>query len=266
MTEVTQILTAIEQGDSSAAEKLLLLVYEQLRRAARIQMAGERADHTLQATALVHEAYLRLVGNRRLSWQNSGHFYAAAAEAMRRILLDPAEARRSAFMLRGTCLAVIVGLCLIDMAVARGGGRPVPPLPSTVSSEAQAILGTAPPKVDVPMNLAQWRALQIAEEERTAAYSKEIRDKLAAAVDIRTMGGVKVHVVTPKSFRDENADKALIHVHGGGYCFHSPESTYPECIPLAYVTGLRLYSIDISTCSTTPLSSGPGLVPRTWSM
>lgn len=93
MTDVTQILNAIGQGDPSAADQLLPLVYDQLRRAAQLQMAGERADHTLQATALVHEAYLRLVGNRRLSWQNSGHFYAAAAEAMRRILLDHAKAR-----------------------------------------------------------------------------------------------------------------------------------------------------------------------------
>jgi RNA polymerase sigma factor (TIGR02999 family) len=68
-------------------------VYEQLKRAAQLQMVGERADHTLQATALVHEAYLRLVGDRQVSWQSSGHFYAAAAEAMRRILLDHAKAK-----------------------------------------------------------------------------------------------------------------------------------------------------------------------------
>ena len=93
MSDVTQILSQIESGDPSAAEQLLPLVYQQLRRAAQIQMAGERADHTLQATALVHEAYLRLVGDRRISWQSSGHFYAAAAEAMRRILLDHAKAK-----------------------------------------------------------------------------------------------------------------------------------------------------------------------------
>ena len=93
MTDVTRILSQIEQGDPNAAEQLLPLVYQQLRRAAQIQMAGERADHTLRATALVHEAYLRLVGDRRVSWQSSGHFYAAAAEAMRRILLDHAKAK-----------------------------------------------------------------------------------------------------------------------------------------------------------------------------
>ncbi len=93
MTDVTRILSDIEQGDPDAANRLLPLVYEQLKRAAQLQMAGERVDHTLQATALVHEAFLRLVGNRRLSWQNSGHFYAAAAEAIRRILLDHAKAK-----------------------------------------------------------------------------------------------------------------------------------------------------------------------------
>ncbi len=93
MSDVTRILSQIESGDPGAADKLLPLVYQQLRQAAQVQMAGERADHTLQSTALVHEAYLRLVGDRRISWQSRGHFYAAAAEAMRRILLDHAKAR-----------------------------------------------------------------------------------------------------------------------------------------------------------------------------
>jgi len=93
MCDVTHILSQIESGNLAAAEQLLPLVYEQLRRAAQLQMGGERGDHTLQATALVHEAYLRLVRDRRISWQSSGHFYAAAAEAMRRILVDHAKAR-----------------------------------------------------------------------------------------------------------------------------------------------------------------------------
>jgi RNA polymerase sigma factor (TIGR02999 family) len=93
MSEVTHILSQIRAGDAKAADQLLPLVYEQLRKAAQIQMADERAGHTLQATALVHEAYLRLVGDRRIPWQTTGHFYAAAAEAMRRILLDYAKAK-----------------------------------------------------------------------------------------------------------------------------------------------------------------------------
>jgi RNA polymerase sigma factor (TIGR02999 family) len=93
MSDVTHILEKIEGGDARAADKLLPLVYEQLRSIAQQHMAQERADHTLQATALVHEVYLRLVGPRRIPWKNKAHFYAAAAEAMRRILLDHAKAR-----------------------------------------------------------------------------------------------------------------------------------------------------------------------------
>ena len=92
MSDVTRILSAIEAGDARAAGDLLPLVYEQLRCIAQKRMAQERADHTLQATALVHEAYLRLVGPRRIPWKNKAHFYAAAAQAMRRILLDHAKA------------------------------------------------------------------------------------------------------------------------------------------------------------------------------
>ncbi len=92
-SQVTRILHRAGAGDRAAVDELLPLVYEQLRRDAQNRMVGERADHTLDATALVHEAYLRLVGDRRLAWQNRAHFYAAAAEAMRRILLDHAKAR-----------------------------------------------------------------------------------------------------------------------------------------------------------------------------
>jgi RNA polymerase sigma factor (TIGR02999 family) len=80
-------------GDRSASDRLLPLVYEQLRKAAQVEMAAERSDHTLSATALVHEAYLKLVGPREIAWANRRHFYAAAAEAMRQILLDHARAR-----------------------------------------------------------------------------------------------------------------------------------------------------------------------------
>ncbi len=93
MSEVTRILAAIEGGDARAAEKLLPLVYEQLRAIARQRMAQERAGHTLQATALVHEAYLRLVGGQQVPWMNRAHFYLAAAEAMRRILIEHARKR-----------------------------------------------------------------------------------------------------------------------------------------------------------------------------
>src|SRR3954462_8464491 len=95
MADVTQILCAIEQGDPHAAEQLLPLVYEELRKLAAAKLARESAGQTLQATALVHDAYLRLVDvNQAQHWNSRGHFFAAAAEAMRRILIDPARRTR----------------------------------------------------------------------------------------------------------------------------------------------------------------------------
>src|SRR5262245_29794020 len=89
MADVTHILSAIEQGDPHAAEQLLPLVYDELRKLAASKLAQEKPGQTLQATALVHEAYLRLVDTDRAEhWKGRGHFFAAAAEAMRRILVD----------------------------------------------------------------------------------------------------------------------------------------------------------------------------------
>jgi RNA polymerase sigma factor (TIGR02999 family) len=91
--DITRLLEAAGEGDPHAAQKLLPQVYEQLRKAAQKQMAGERPEHTLQATALVHEAYIRLVGSHEVAWENRAHFYVAAAEAMRRILIEHARKR-----------------------------------------------------------------------------------------------------------------------------------------------------------------------------
>src|SRR5215469_16093175 len=97
MSEVTRILSAIEQGDPHAADQLLPLVYDELRKLAAQKLAQERPGQTLQATALVHEAYLRLTGKGdEPYWSGRGHFFAAAAEAMRRILIDGARRRQSA--------------------------------------------------------------------------------------------------------------------------------------------------------------------------
>jgi RNA polymerase sigma factor (TIGR02999 family) len=119
MSEVTRILSAIEQGDPHAAEQLLPLVYDELRQLAAQRLAQEKPGQTLQATALVHEAYLRLVGVEEPQPFNSrGHFFAAAAEAMRRILVD--QARRK-------------------QAVKHGGGRPRVDLPEALAApEARA--------------------------------------------------------------------------------------------------------------------------------
>ena len=95
MQEITLILDRIEQGDAQAAEQLLPLVYTELRKLAAARMAREADGQTLQPTALVHEAWLRLGGDEQPDWKNRAHFFAAAAEAMRRILIDRARSRRA---------------------------------------------------------------------------------------------------------------------------------------------------------------------------
>ena len=95
MGEVTQILSQIEDGDRQASEKLLPLVYDELRRVATAKLSHDSPGQTLQATALVHEAYIRLVGSdSQRSWNSRGHFFAAAAEAMRRILIEKARRKQ----------------------------------------------------------------------------------------------------------------------------------------------------------------------------
>ena len=102
MTEVTQLLKAMDQGDAHAAAQLLPLVYDELRRLAAARLAAEPSGNTLQPTALVHEAYLRLVGSPDGDqWDHRGHFFAAAAEAMRRILVDAARRKRAGKARRG---------------------------------------------------------------------------------------------------------------------------------------------------------------------
>src|SRR5437867_2016998 len=99
MSDVTRILDRVQQGDAHAAEELLPLVYDELRKLAASKMAKEPPGQTLQATALVHEAWLRLIGNGEQHWNSRGHFFGAAAEAMRRILVE--AARRKARLRHG---------------------------------------------------------------------------------------------------------------------------------------------------------------------
>ena len=110
MSDVTRILNAMERGDAKATDELLPLVYEELRLLAAQKLSHESPGQTLQATALVHEAYLRLVGDEPQSWENRGHFFAAAAEAMRRILVE--RARRRGSLKQGG------GQCRVEMAEA----------------------------------------------------------------------------------------------------------------------------------------------------
>ena len=114
VSDVTRILTAIQQGDPRAAEELLPLVYAELRKLAAHMLAGEQPGQTLQPTALVHEAWLRLVGKDNPSFDGRGHFFAAAAEAMRRILIDRAREKKS---LKRGADAVRVNLDEIDVAI-----------------------------------------------------------------------------------------------------------------------------------------------------
>jgi RNA polymerase sigma factor (TIGR02999 family) len=95
-SDVTRLLQAWSDGNARALDELMPIVYAQLHRLARAQLRGERPGHTLQATALVHEAYVRLVGQTRIRWQNRAQFFGTAAQLMRRILVDHARERRSA--------------------------------------------------------------------------------------------------------------------------------------------------------------------------
>ena len=145
MSDVTRVLTAVERGDARAADKLLALVYEELRRLASQKLAQEKPGQTLQATALVHEAFIRLVGNQASEWDSRTHFFAAAAEGMRRILVE--AARRKA-------------------RLKHGGGRHQQEL-----KEEDAL--TAPPSVDM---LALDAALEkLAKVDPTKAQLVQLR-------------------------------------------------------------------------------------------
>jgi RNA polymerase sigma factor (TIGR02999 family) len=118
MNEVTRILNAVEQGDPQAAERLLPLVYEELRKLAAQKLVQEKPGQTLQATALVHEAYLRLVDVQKAQqWNSRGHFFAAAAEAMRRILVDSAREKHSLKRGAGCRRHPLDEACLIEPRV-----------------------------------------------------------------------------------------------------------------------------------------------------
>src|SRR5438094_5783181 len=114
MTELTTILNEVEQGNAQAAEQLLPLLYDELRKLAAHKMAQEQPGQTLQPTALVHEAYLRLVGGGQEHWNSRGHFFGAAAEAMRRILVE--NARRKQRVKHGGDLQRI-DLTSLDLAI-----------------------------------------------------------------------------------------------------------------------------------------------------
>jgi RNA polymerase sigma factor (TIGR02999 family) len=117
MSDVTRILNAIERGEAQATDELLPLVYEELRLLAAQKLSHEPPGQTLQATALVHEAYLRLVGDEPQSWENRGHFFSAAAEAMRRILVDNARRKQTQKCGGGRARVALDDANIVDTAV-----------------------------------------------------------------------------------------------------------------------------------------------------
>lgn len=184
MSEVTQILSAIEQGDTHAAEKLLPLVYDELRKLAAARLAQEQPGQTLQATALVHEAYVRLVDTEKAQqWNSRGHFFAAAAEAMRRILVE--NARRKQSQKRGGDRGRID---LDEVAVAdpeRGDDM-------LALDEALSSLAAADPQAAELVRLRYFAGLTIPEAAEVLGVSARSADFLwayARAWLLRSLGG-----------------------------------------------------------------------------
>ncbi len=184
MSDVTHILSAIEQGDPHAAEQLLPLVYDELRKLAAHKMAQEAPGQTLQATGLVHEAYLRLVDVEQAQhWNSRGHFFAAAAEAMRRILIDRAREK---------------------LAVKRGGDRKRVPL-----AEVDPPAGTPPEDL-----LAFDEALeQLTRLDPTAGQLVKLRYFAGLSVE---QAAATLRVALPTAYRHWTFARAWLHAQVAG--------------------------------------------------
>ena len=163
MSDITRILTAIEAGDGASTDELLPVVYEELRRMAARRMASEPAGHTLQPTALVHEAWLQLVDTPAQSWQNRAHFFGAAAEAMRRILI--ASARRKLTQRRGAGAAH----CDVDQIQI---ASPTPDDQLLALDDALEIFSSLEPKQAELVKLRYFVGLSIAETAEVLGISE----------------------------------------------------------------------------------------------
>ena len=175
---VTQLLMRAREGDPAAHEEVWPLVYNQMRRIAQRQLAGERADHTLNATALVHEAYMKLVGQTRVDWRDRAQFYALAARSMRRILIEYARKR---------------------LAEKRGGGMPMVTFDESFQGRKDA-RSEELIDLDVALNLL-----------------KEMNDRQSQVVELRFFGGLTeeeiaetLHVSVPTVKRDWRVAKAWL--------------------------------------------------------
>jgi RNA polymerase sigma-70 factor, ECF subfamily len=131
--EITQLLHAWSNGEQSALDRLVPLVYDDLHRLARRRMAGERSDHTLQTTALVNEAYMRLTDAKQTDWKDRAHFFAVCAQVMRRILVDAARSRQA--LKRGADLTVME----LDEAIAKAAEPAVDPIAMDMALDALAV-------------------------------------------------------------------------------------------------------------------------------
>ena len=185
MAEVTRILSAIEQGDPNAAGELLPLVYDELRKLAGHRLAHQSPGQTLQPTALVHEAYLRLVGDPQDSnWESRGHFFAAAAEAMRRILVE--NARRKGRRKRGG------DLTRLDFGAAEQVTVPEVREDLLALDEALTKLAVTDPQAAQLVQLRYFAGLSIPEAARALGVSPRTADRLWAFARVwlrREVGG-----------------------------------------------------------------------------
>jgi RNA polymerase sigma factor (TIGR02999 family) len=185
--EVTQLLQAWGDGDGRALEKLTPLVYDELHRAARRHMAGQPADHTLQATALVNEVYLRLVNFREASWQNRAHFFAVCAKVMRRILIDSARSRQ--YLKRG---GEAPHLELEEALVV----PPEVPADLIALDDALQALAVLDPRKSQVVELRFFGGLSVKESAEVLKVSEEtvLRDwRLAKMWLLKELGGKKQH-------------------------------------------------------------------------
>jgi RNA polymerase sigma factor (TIGR02999 family) len=173
MDAITQVLNAIVQGDPNAAEQLLPLVYEELRRLAAHRLAGEGPGHTLQPTALVHEAYLKLVGpDPQQPWNGRVHFFAAAAEAMRRILIDHARRKHRARRGGGMKRIELDDLGDIELVAERGGTDELLAL-----DEALTQLAAADPRKAELVRLRYFAGLTLEQAAELLGISRATADR-----------------------------------------------------------------------------------------